>query len=113
MWNVTCSGDHEHNDEEEHDHVHGEKSQKEVMLTDLFHIVHYCGILLNKASPADDDCTPFEEFTKYSKTELVDDHHGGLKEEVEYVDVKHIPKILFAIFVGQKDEVRIDAAQLL
>ena len=99
---MTCThkhgeGEHHHEDD---DHVHGEHSQTEVMLTDLFHIIHYCGILLNKSAPEDDDCTPFEEFNKYAKTEMVAEHEGGPMQEITYVDADDIPKILFAIFVG-------------
>jgi len=49
VWGVTC--DHQHKENEEHDHgnVQGIKTKHEVMLTDLFHIINYSGILLNKA----------------------------------------------------------------
>jgi len=81
---VTCDNDkgkedskQNHQNDEKDQHVHGEKSQTEVMLSDFFHIIHYCGILLNKAGPEDDDCTPFDEFNKYAKTEYVAETEGG------------------------------------
>jgi hypothetical protein len=32
---------------------------------------------------------------------------------VEYVNISDVPKMLFFIFVGKKDKIRIDAAQLI
>ena len=59
IWTVTCTHQHEEEGDEK-DHAH--KMKNEIMLTDLFHIVHLAGKLLNKAEPADDDETPFEQF---------------------------------------------------
>ena len=72
VWGTTC--DHQHKENEEHGHEHhsgGVKSKHEVMLTDFFHIIHYSGILLNKASPDDDDTAPFEHFMKYARKEFI------------------------------------------
>ena len=105
VWNTTCT--HHHEEGEEVDHVHASHSVNEVMLTDLFHVIHHVGILLNKEDPSDDDTTPYEQFKKYAKTIS---HEG---QEIEYCDSDDVPKILLAVFVGQKDEKRIDAASLI
>lgn len=70
-------------------------------------MINLAGILMNKAEPDDDDETPFNEFEKYMKVEQIDG------QDAHYVDSSDVPKILFAIFVGQKDEKRVDAAELL
>jgi hypothetical protein len=46
VWGVTCS--HQHEENEEVDHIHPIHNVNEVMITDLFHIIHHVGILLNK-----------------------------------------------------------------
>lgn len=45
------------------------------------------------------------------KSEIIE--HDGQKTEVLFVPSEHMHKIVFAVFVGQKDVVRIDAAELL
>jgi hypothetical protein len=44
---------------------------------------------------------------------VVKDSDNGKMTEIHYVDSKDVPTIMFHIFVGQEDEVRIDAAKLL
>jgi len=70
------------------------------MLTDLFHIIHHVGILLNKAEPHDDDTTPYDMFKKYAKTISVAEDEHGAGEDIEYVESEDVPKILLAVFVG-------------
>lgn len=38
----------------------------DIKVTELFHYINLCGILMNKAEPDDDDETPFEQFQKYA-----------------------------------------------
>lgn len=66
---------------------------------------------MNKETPPDDCTKTFEEFEQYMKSEIIE--HDGQKTEVLYVPSEHMHKIVFAVFVGQKDVVRIDAAELL
>jgi hypothetical protein len=44
----------------------GKGSKDLVMLTDLFHIIQFSGILLNKAAPEDTSTLPYQEFQKYA-----------------------------------------------
>jgi len=60
IWTATCT--HQHDADEELDHHHKHTIKKHVMLTDLFHVIHLAGKLLNKSEPADDDETPFLQF---------------------------------------------------
>jgi len=50
VWNATCSNEKVEGHVDDHIHHEG---REEIMLTDLFHIIHYTGILLNKSSPDD------------------------------------------------------------
>ena len=44
---------------------------------------------------------------------MIENEPGSPKTPVQYVDNKDMPKVLYAIFVGQEDEKRIDAAHLI
>ena len=50
---------------------------------------------------------------KYAKTEQISQKEQGPMQEVTYLDACDVPKVLFAIFCCQKDEVRVDAAELV
>lgn len=106
IWNVTC--DHEMEGVHDGDHVHGQRSKLEVMLSDLFHVVEHSGILLNKENPPDDSTVAFDEFQKYMQSETIEIENK--QTEIYFVHADDMPKVIFAIFVGQKDQVRIDAA---
>ena len=70
------------------------------------------GKLLNKKEPADDDTRPFDEWQRYAQYMVVTDDKGE-KIDLEYVETKDVPKILLGVFVGQPDEKRISAAELV
>ena len=67
---------------------------------------------MNKQEPADDDTRPFDEWQKYSKFMIVTDEKGD-QVELEYVSKEDVQKILLGVFIGQKDQKRIDPADLV
>ena len=82
------------------------------MITDLFHIIHHVGMLMNKADPASDSEVPFIQFKKYAKTITIE-NQDGKPQEVDYCPAEDVPKMLMGIFSSQPDQTRIDAAKLL
>jgi len=88
------------------------KHQGHIKLTDLFHIIDLCGKLLNKREPDEDDETPCEEFYKYARSH---EEQGSSLDSCtgDYVLSEDVPKILLAVFAGQPDDKRIDAAALV
>ena len=111
IWHATLKGC---NDKEaEHYHPDEERDENEVHLNDLFHVIDLAGKLLNKEEPPEDCTVPYDEFMNYAKTVIVAEHEDGEHLDLQYVEVKYMPQIIFATFVGQKDAKRIDAAELL
>jgi Ca2+-binding EF-hand superfamily protein len=70
-------------------------------------------MLLNKKSPADDSTIPFELFQHYSHKEFIEEVPGGPQTPILFVEDDDVPAILYGVFAGQEDEVRVDAAQLI
>jgi hypothetical protein len=81
------------------------------MINDLFHVIDLSGQLLNKKEPADDDTTPFDEFCKYAQQAVVSNKDG--EKIKQFVPAQDVPNIIYSVFVGQPDAVRIDAAMLI
>lgn len=107
VWHVTCN--HDKNDKDHvDDHVHGEKHE-EILITDLYHIIHYSGILLNKKAISDESTAPFDFFKHFARKETVFDEVSGKEVPIFYVVNEDVPHILYGVFAGQEDEVRIDA----
>lgn len=50
---------------------------------------------------------------KYAKTVIVAESEESEHLDLQYVDVKYMPQIIFATFVSQPDAKRVDAAELL
>ena len=50
---------------------------------------------------------------KYSQIKNITNTQGQVVEKMQFVNAKDVPLILFTIFVGQKDQKRIDAAELI
>ena len=93
VWSVTCE-EHDHAEGEEIDHVHANDLQL-CLLSDLYHILHYSGILLNKAPIEDDSVKPAQEFMKYAKYEEIEGTNVG-----PFVEPQDMPKIIYACFIG-------------
>lgn len=112
IWAATLKACN-HKEDNDHYHPDEERDPNEVHLNDLFHVIDLAGKLLNKKEPEEDDTTPYDEFMKYAKTVIVAEHEDGEHLDLQYVEVKYMPQLIFASFVGQPDEKRIDAAELL
>lgn len=62
-------GDEATNEDIPDDHVHPKDRENNIiMVDDLFHVVDLTGQLLNKAEPADDATTPYDEFLRHAVT---------------------------------------------
>ena len=111
IWHATLQGCNDK--KQEHYHPDQEREINEVHLNDLFHVIDLAGKLLNKGEPSEEDCTPYDEFMKYAKTVIVAESEESEHLDLQYVDVKYMPQIIFATFVSQPDAKRVDAAELL
>lgn len=115
VWKATldgCNEQHKEGPPDDHLHQSDKRLENEILLSDLFHVIDLAGKLLNKKEPADDDTRPFDEWQRYAQYMVVTDDKGE-KIDLEYVETKDVPKILLGVFVGQPDEKRITAAELV
>jgi hypothetical protein len=80
VWKVTMDNC-KHQGLDGGDHVHPEdiRFEKEILISDLYHILDLSGKLLNKKDPDHDDVRPYEEFLRYAKLECVADKATGEK----------------------------------
>lgn len=114
IWKATMNEcNHNDSDEDDHHHTENQRFPNDILISDLFHIIHYAGILLNKKEPLDDDTRPFDEYMKYAKSRTVIDEETNERMDIESVKAEDVPKILLGVFIGQEDEKRIDAAELI
>jgi hypothetical protein len=97
------------------DHLHPEdvRFEKEILISDLYHILDLAGKLLNKKDPDQDDVRPYEEFMRYAKVQAVAEKEGDEKQVFQYVDSEEVPKIILGVFVGQPDEKRSEISDAL
>lgn len=89
-----------HKEDNDHYHPDEERDPNEVHLNDLFHVIDLAGKLLNKKEPDEEDTTPYDEFMKYAKTVIVAEHEDGEHLDLQYVEVKYMPQLIFASFVS-------------
>jgi|TARA_B110001450_G_scaffold141411_1_gene132420 hypothetical protein len=99
IWAATLKACN-HKEDNDHYHPDEERDPNEVHLNDLFHVIDLAGKLLNKKEPAEDDTTPYDEFMKYAKTVIVAEHEDGEHLDLQYVEVKYMPQLIFASFVS-------------
>lgn len=69
----NCAHDSGEKKTDEHVHPEDTRFEREILLTDLFHILDLAGKLLNKKEPDQDSNRPFEEFMRYVKVQSVED----------------------------------------
>lgn len=89
------------------------RNPEKIYINDLFHILDLAGTLMNKAEPGDNDPTPFQEFNKHAKEDDLRGHGHAKSKCIKYVEAQHLPHILLLTFIGQPDQKRIDAGQLI
>ena len=98
VWNAHCNCENDEKKEGEHDHYHKPDSE-EIYLKDLFDIIHYSAVMLNKADPDNDCDKPYQQFQKYAyKMDIPT--ADGKTTHIEFVDKADVPKILFMVFIG-------------
>lgn len=104
-----------HEDGKPIEHLHPEdvRFEKEILISDLYHILDLAGKLLNKKDPDQDDVRPYEEFMRYAQVQAVADKETEEKHVFQYVDSVDVPKIILGVFVGQADEKRTEVTDAL
>ena len=104
---------HEGNVGDDHIHASDVRFEKEILISDLFHILDLSGKLLNKKDPDQEDVRPYEEFMRYAKVQCVADKDSDEKHVFQYVDAEDVPKIILGVFIGQPDEKRSEVKQAM